>query len=395
MMNILFINHDFRAFDHLDSGASNRSALFINALSQVGHVDVVSFLDDEVSNICNCEVLYSKQESHSRRSSRFSKLLQLLSPIWPHLFVPLNENKQKVVAQYMERKRYDYIAIRYVNEAIECGLDKYKDILILDVDDNPRDVLLMQAKTAKTFRNKVFTHILSVSVDCMVKRVFSSAFCSFHSNPVQSPYKESVYLHNTTAYNCSIPEISNHTPLRLLVVGLFHYGPNKDGVNYFLQEIFPKIRTRNENIELHIVGKIPDEETKKLWECTDGVKVCGYVDDLVEEYSQARIVIVPIYTGSGTSVKVAEAMRMNRLCISTPQGIRGYDRFKNGYDYLLADSDELFVSLIIDSINKKEQCNRMAHNAKTKVEKYYSKDEFSRIVKDSIEHRIVFCGKRR
>ena len=46
-MNFLFVNNIYPLFDRGDSGASNRSTMFITALATLGHVDVISFLDGE------------------------------------------------------------------------------------------------------------------------------------------------------------------------------------------------------------------------------------------------------------------------------------------------------------------------------------------------------------
>ena len=42
-MKILFVSSDYPIFDGLDCGASNRSTLFIEALSNIAFVDVISF----------------------------------------------------------------------------------------------------------------------------------------------------------------------------------------------------------------------------------------------------------------------------------------------------------------------------------------------------------------
>ena len=52
-MRFLFVNNIFPLFAKADSGASVRSMRIIDALTQIGHVDVISFLNDEKSNIDN------------------------------------------------------------------------------------------------------------------------------------------------------------------------------------------------------------------------------------------------------------------------------------------------------------------------------------------------------
>lgn len=62
-MNILFISDKYKLFGESDSGASNRSTIFIRSLAQFAQVDVVSFTKVCDSNIPNVEVIYSTDYS--------------------------------------------------------------------------------------------------------------------------------------------------------------------------------------------------------------------------------------------------------------------------------------------------------------------------------------------
>lgn len=384
-MKILFINNYFPIFGDADSGASNRSTMFIAALTKIGHVDVISFRGGDKSNIDDCTVIYDKEIGNSVKGRRFDKFLQLFAFHSPNKIYTPNKEKIQIVHSLLENKHYDYIACRYIREAVECGLLEYSDKLILDVDDNPKDVVLMSARTARTLRNRLYNRFFALTLDAMVKYVLKNVFCCFHSNPKQAPIGKSVYLHNVSVSESVIEDVKTSTPLQILVVGLFHYGPNKDGVDHFLKNVWPTVNKANSNIVLHIVGKIPGENVKAEWEKNPNVHVMGFVTDLEEEYQNARIAIVPIYSGSGTSVKVVEAMNLNRLCVSTPQGVRGYEKYMYAdEDYLLADSDASFANHIIESITDVNRCNTIAHSAKRKIYQYFSKEHFCNIVSETI-----------
>jgi len=60
-MNILFVNNQYNLFTKADCGASQRSMCVIHALAQIGHVDVISFVDETISNESNVDVIYSKE----------------------------------------------------------------------------------------------------------------------------------------------------------------------------------------------------------------------------------------------------------------------------------------------------------------------------------------------
>lgn len=387
-MRILYINNYFSIFSRLDCGASNRSTMFIRALADLGQVDVISFLGEETSDIKNCTVIYSENLKPIESNGRLSKIFKLFQFNCINNLYLISRQKEEIIDSFINLTEYDYIAVRYLREASECNLFKYKDRLIIDVDDNPKAVALMQAKTAKTLRNRMYSYLFAHTIGCATKKALSEVFCCFHSNPSQPPTEKSVYLHNVSYLDASNADISNHTPLRILIVGLFHYGPNLQGVEHFLSNVFPIIQKSNPEITLHIVGKLPSKEIKERWTSIEGVTALGYVEDLGIEYKNARMVLVPLYYGTGTSVKMVEAMVMNRVCVSTPQGVRGNESvFTPDIDYLLADNDAQFVSQILNNINDTEKCNKIAHNGANKVLASLSKEKFVSIVTSSVTSR--------
>ena len=120
----------------------------------------------------------------------------------------------------------------------------------------------------------------------------------------------------------------------------------------------------------------------------EGVKALGFVEDLAAEYEEARVVIIPIYQGSGTCVKFVEAMWMNRPIVSTSVGVRGLDRFaKDGEHYLLAKNDEEFANKTVALLLNTEKSIDMANKAKELAKNSFSQEKFMEIVKDTIESK--------
>lgn len=385
-MSILFVNNYFPIFGGSDSGASNRSNMFIAALAELGHVDVISFRGDAPSNIHNCEVVFNTEIANDDRVQRFDKFFKLFAYHSPNKIYGLNKKKERIVDEFVRTQKYDYIACRYIREAVECGLLKYSSKLVIDIDDNPKDVALMASKSARTFRNRLYNRLFAYTLGRMVKYALKDVVCCFHSNPLHPPIAKSVYLHNVTMANAEMPFITNQSPLQVMMVGLFHYGPNIEGLEHFLSNVWPIIHKKNPHIVLNVVGKIGDAKLKESWGNHEGVNLKGFVQDLIAEYKDSRIIIVPIYSGSGTSVKVVEAMKLKRVCISTLEGVRGYDKYLvEGVDYELAKNDEDFANKIVSLIIDIDRCNRIALSAHTKIERYYSQSRFKEIVKFAVQ----------
>ncbi len=150
-----------------------------------------------------------------------------------------------------------------------------------------------------------------------------------------------------------IPKGCNVTPLerdrqafgRCLFVGSDN-GPNINGLNWFLSEVWRRIREVHPQVNLDVVGTVNRSFEKNH----PGVRFVGRVNDLTTYYEQAQVVIVPLLYGSGMKIKLVEALAHGKACVTTPVGLQGLnvspgivlccegsDDFGNGIIKLLED----------------------------------------------------------
>lgn len=398
-MNILFVSDIFRLFDDVDCGAGNRSTMFINALSQLGHVDIISFEGTPIRGYDNnCSVLHygsiksnNQQPSTDKWSRRKSMLNMwkaiLLHPYSPYTYGTTDKDKESIVDSYYNKKHYDIIACRYIDHAIWCGLLKYSDKLVIDIDDKVSGSIIREIENA-TFSHpweKWYLQFKAKHIDRMVEKVLANVRCSFYSNILEPTSPHSVFLHNVTIMTKPCNPVNEALPKRLLMVGHLNYGPNKHGAKYFADNIFPKIKSTIPDTELHIVGRNPDKQLADYLNSIDGITAMGFVDDIYEEYNASRAVIVPVYNGAGTSVKFVEALIMKRPVATTPSGIRGYEHIcKNKVHYLLSNNDEEYISNCLNLLCSTELGNKITEEAYTVATKNFSHERFMMIVKDSL-----------
>lgn len=111
---------------------------------------------------------------------------------------------------------------------------------------------------------------------------------------------------------------------RLLFVGMLTYPPNAQGLEWFVEAIWPAIRRQMPDAELDIVGKgPPDAITRRHGR--DGIVVHGFVEDLGPVYRTASAAIVPLLAGGGTRLKILEAIGRRTPVVSTTLGAFGLD----------------------------------------------------------------------
>lgn len=110
-------------------------------------------------------------------------------------------------------------------------------------------------------------------------------------------------------------------PGRVLFFGAYHWAPNRDGLVRFLREGWQHVASGDPSAHLRIVGSGPLDAVRAAAEGLERVEVAGLVDDIVAEIAAASLVVVPVWTGGGTRIKVLEAMAAARPIVGTAVGV--------------------------------------------------------------------------
>lgn len=391
-MNFLFVSRKRAIMNNVQVGGGVRSTLLIEALSRLGQVDVISFAKEPVeSTIPNCNVIFSGEtpKRFFTRKDWFRQIFCLFFAPWsPKGYYSVNKEEESIISRYYNGKHYDYVVCHFLYDAIICGLTKYADKLIVDVDDDM--VSIAKRHYANTpirpFFNLIKVSWKAIMIGMMQHRLLRRIKLSFYSNASEPPYKKSVLLHNVPLLSNPSSDLSENTPMRILFVGNIDFSPNKKGILHFVESIFPIIKEKIPTVEINIVGLCKDQCTRLKLCSVKGVNVLGFVDCLHDEYQNCRAVIVPIYQGAGTSIKFIEAIMMNRPIISTQMGARGFNSaFQANQHYLLANNDQEFANQVVSVLSSLDKANVMAHNAYEIGKSHFSKNYFFDVVKKSVD----------
>ncbi len=173
----------------------------------------------------------------------------------------------------------------------------------------------------------------------------------------------------------------------LLFVGGFGHPPNKDGVMWFVQSIYPEIRKALPDVTFRIVGSHVDEEIQAL-DGRDGISVLGFVSDerLAALYQENRIVVVPLRFGAGIKGKVVDALYNGAAVVTTSVGAEG---ITNAADVLkIEDSEADFAAEVIRLYKDPEEIRRMSGNASAFIERNYSPEGAWNIIRPDFETGI-------
>ena len=158
----------------------------------------------------------------------------------------------------------------------------------------------------------------------------------------------------------------------LIFLGYFSHPPNVEGLNFFVENIYPLIKKRVKDLKLYIIGKNPPPKVSRLGRKRD-IFVTGFVRDLRPYYQKGTAFIAPILSGSGTRVKIVEAMSAGIPVVSTEVGAEGLE-VKNGKNILLAKTGEEFAEKVVGLLRDEELQKNLARRARETAERYYSWD---------------------
>ena len=163
----------------------------------------------------------------------------------------------------------------------------------------------------------------------------------------------------------------------LVFTGSLDWFPNEDAVLYFLEEIFPAIRAVVPDVTLTVVGRKPSSKLKAAADATDGARLTGTVDDVRPYVHEGAVFVVPLRIGSGTRLKIFEALAMGKAVVSTTVGAEGLG-LKDGIHFLQADTPDEFTSAVVSLLRDPARRDAVGHAARSLVETHYSWPQVSR-----------------
>lgn len=157
----------------------------------------------------------------------------------------------------------------------------------------------------------------------------------------------------------------------LVFVGGFGHPPNEDAVRWLTADIFPRIRASRNDIQLHLIGDMPD--TAQSQYRGDGVIIHGRVPDLEPWMTGCRISLAPLRYGAGVKGKVNMAMSHGLPVVGTSIAAEGM-MLTNDKDILMADNTDDFVAAILRLYDDPALWYRLSDAGLDNIRRYFSFD---------------------
>jgi glycosyltransferase involved in cell wall biosynthesis len=150
----------------------------------------------------------------------------------------------------------------------------------------------------------------------------------------------------------------------LLFTGSITYQPNLEGVRFFLDRVLPVVELWAPRVKLQVTGRLPERPPPEMRHRR--VEFTGRLSSLDHLYRNARLFVLPLQFGTGTRIKLLEAMSYGMPIVSTRKGAEGLP-VVDGEHLLFADDAATFAGAILKLMSDAELCARLGSNARALV----------------------------
>jgi glycosyltransferase involved in cell wall biosynthesis len=149
-------------------------------------------------------------------------------------------------------------------------------------------------------------------------------------------------------------------------MGLPAYPPNREGLEFLRAEVFPRLVQRVPEARLVVIGGTID--WRAPWLVNPGRVP---YDDIPAILRACDVCVAPIFSGSGTRVKILEAMAARRPVVSTSKGLEGIAATP-GEQVIIADDGAAFSESIAGLLADPSRARALGEAGRRLVEAFFS-----------------------
>lgn len=179
------------------------------------------------------------------------------------------------------------------------------------------------------------------------------------------------------AYDVEATTASFDARAGFLFVGAIHGTdtPNGDSILWFVREVLPRIRERDPNAVLTVIGVIRSQEVSAL--ASDWVRLLGPCNDLRPHYEQARVFVAPTRFSAGVPLKVTEAAIQGIPVVATPL-LAEQLSWRNEQELLVGETPTSFAAQCVRLHSDRDTWTRIRNTALGRACDEYSADLFDK-----------------
>ncbi|WP_415323618.1 glycosyltransferase [Candidatus Pelagibacter sp. Uisw_127] len=236
----------------------------------------------------------------------------------------------------------------------------------------PNSKIIYVSHSIESEIRKKYSNVLIYYLTKFLERlVFKYSFISTSVSKLEKNKIKKLYNHETVLYSNAIT-IENQNKKReiqqdyIIYCGSYKYRPNKNAIDCLNNKIMPSLLKKIPNLKLVLTGggfnkNLPWIINKEIVPKKDLYNLIFY----------SKCMCVPLKFGSGTRIKIIEALSLGAIVISTKKGIEGIELINTNPPFVVNDTN-LFLSTIYKVIRNNKNLKIKSLNDKMFYFKKYS-----------------------
>ena len=151
-------------------------------------------------------------------------------------------------------------------------------------------------------------------------------------------------------------------------IGSMDWIPNQEGIRWLIEKVWPEVKKRLPQAQLLLAGR--NMPPWLLNANISGVENLGEVPNAREFMLQGRVMVVPLFSGSGIRIKIVEALAAGKAVITTSVGAEGIECTHN-HNILIANDIASMIEALVRALTDDKLCNKLSMNAIRLIEEQH------------------------
>ena len=225
----------------------------------------------------------------------------------------------------------------------------------------------IESEIRKKFSN-IFIYLLTKYLErLMFKFVdIATSVSKYERSKIKKLYNVNTILYPNAIninYKVGVKKVTNDY---ILYSGSYLYRPNKNAIDYLNNNIMPILLTKHPKIKLVLTGG--GFKKKYPWVINKNIIPKKELYNLIYH---SKCLCIPLKFGSGTRIKIIEALSIGAIVISSLKGIEGIELNKKNPPFILKNNKK-FINTIYSVIKNNKSIKKKSIIAKNFYLKKYS-----------------------
>ncbi|MBE5320614.1 glycosyltransferase family 4 protein [Pedobacter sp. MR2016-19] len=265
---------------------------------------------------------------------------------------------KRAFKKILKNNDYDYIFINYASWAtlVENNDLTKKAIKVIDTHDFITAQLQKKNNIGQSFKEEIrrislFDIALAISVE---EQYVFSQFCKNKVVLAPMMLDQPENFHSAKEKSFDLIYVASDN---------IH---NQKAANWFFSHVYPLLPT---SVQICIIGQINEHLSIKA----PNIVSVNFAEDLSTYYQNAKVALCPMLTGTGTKIKVVEALSYGLPIVCNTRGIDGLiNKTNNGC--LVSDDSVEFANNIMKLLTNEAEYKKQAENALAAFNTSYEKE---------------------